>query len=116
PDPMLHLELFKIRAFVGAGLANLLSNMGRGGLQFMLIVWLQGIWLPLHGYAFSSTPLWAGIFLLPLTAGLLVSGPLSGRLSDRFGPRIFATSGMVVFSASFLGLLLLPVNFPYAAF
>jgi MFS family permease len=90
--------------------------IARGGLQFMLIIWLQGIWLPLHGYDFSDTPLWAGIFLLPLTAGLLISGPVSGRLSDRYGARGFATAGMVVFGASFIGLMLLPTDFPYWAF
>ena len=82
----------------------------------MLIIWLQGIWLPLHGYSFSDTPLWAGIFLLPLTAGFLVSGPVSGILSDRFGSRGIATAGMTVFGGSFIGLMLVPVNFPYWAF
>jgi MFS family permease len=82
----------------------------------MLIIWLQGIWLPLHGYDYSDTPLWAGIFLLPLTAGFLVAGPVSGHLSDRYGPRVFATTGMVVFGLSFIGLLLLPIDFPYYAF
>ncbi len=82
----------------------------------MLIIWLQGIWLPLHGYAYSATPLWAGIFMLPLTAGILISGPISGYLSDRFGARVFATAGMVVFGASFVGLMLIPADFPYWAF
>jgi MFS family permease len=85
-------------------------------MQFMLIIWLQGIWLPLHGYDYSQTPLWAGIFLLPLTAGFLVSGPVSGTLSDRFGSRGLATAGMAVFGGSFIGLMMLPVNFPYWAF
>src|SRR6202035_2289859 len=116
PDPMLHLELFKIRAFVGAGLANLLSNMGRGGLQFMLILWLQGIWLPLHGYSFSSTPLWSGIYLVPLSIGYLASGPLAGRLSDRYGQRWFSSLGMFGAALTFGALLGLPVNFPYPAF
>jgi MFS family permease len=90
--------------------------IARGGLQFVLIIWLQGVWLPLHGYDYSATPFWAGIFLLPLTAGILIAGPLSGALSDRFGARGFATAGMVVFGASFVGLMLLPVDFPYWAF
>jgi MFS family permease len=85
-------------------------------MQFMLIIWLQGIWLPLHGYDYSDTPLYAGIFLLPLTAGMLVAGPVSGLLSDRFGARGLSTSGMVVFGGSFVGLLLLPVNFSYGVF
>ena len=87
--------------------------MARGGLQFMLIIWLQGIWLPLHGYAFDDTPLWAGIYLLPLTAGFLVAGPLSGHLSDRYGTRPFATGGLVLVAVSFVGLLALPVDFSY---
>jgi MFS family permease len=115
-EPMFQLSLFKIRAFTAGNVAGLAVAIARGGLQFMLIIWLQGIWLPLHGYDYSRTPLWAGIFLLPLTGGLLVAGPVSGWLSDRYGARAFATAGMVVFGASFIGLLLLPVDFPYWAF
>jgi MFS family permease len=115
-DPMFELGLFRIRAFAAGNVAGLAVAIARGGLQFMLIIWLQGIWLPLHGYSYSDTPLWAGIFLLPLTAGLLVSGPVSGTLSDRFGARGFATAGMVVFGASFVGLIFLPVDFPYGVF
>ena len=115
-DPMFELSLFKIRAFTAGNVAGLAAAIARGGLQFVLIIWLQGIWLPLHGYNFSDTPLWAGIFLLPLTAGILISGPISGVLSDRFGARGFATAGMLVFGASFIGLMLLPVDFPYPAF
>ena len=115
-EPMFHLGLFKIRAFAAGNVASFAARLGQGGLQFMLVIWLQGIWLPLHGYDYSSTPLWAGIFLLPLTAGFLVSGPLSGYLSDRFGARGFSTTGMVVYGASFIGLMLLPVDFDYADF
>ncbi len=115
-EPMFHLGLFKIRAFLGAGAANLFSNMGRGGLQFMLILWLQGIWLPLHGYSFASTPLWSGIYLVPMSVGYLASGPLSGKLSDRWGQRWFSTVGMFAAAVTFLLLLFLPVNFPYPLF
>jgi MFS family permease/nicotinamidase-related amidase len=115
-EPMFQLTLFRIRAFTAGNVAGLAVAIARGGLQFMLIIWLQGIWLPLHGYNFSDTPLWAGIFLLPLTAGLLIAGPISGILSDRYGARGFATAGMVIFGGSFAGLLLLPVDFPYWAF
>ena len=94
-EPMFHLELFRIRAFAAGNLAALLAAIGRGGLQFILIIWLQGIWLPEHGYDFAQTPLWAGIYMLPLIAGFLVAGPASGWLSDRFGARPFATGGML---------------------
>jgi MFS family permease len=115
-EPMFHLDLFRNRSFTTANLAGLLAAVGRGGMQFMLIIWLQGIWLPLHGYDYASTPLWAGIYLLPLTVGFLVSGPVSGMLSDRFGTRWFAVGGQVVIALSFAGLILLPVNFPYWLF
>ncbi len=114
--PMFNVRLFKIRAFSMGNLASLLSAIGRGGLQFMLIIWLQGIWLPLHGYSFESTPLWAGIFMLPLSAGFLLSGPISGYLSDKFGAKLFATGGMVLGALSFLLLMLLPADFPYWLF
>ncbi|MDP9220087.1 MAG: MFS transporter [Actinomycetota bacterium] len=115
-DPMFHMDLFKIRAFWAGNLAGLLASIGRGGLQFMLIIWLQGIWLPLHGYSFEKTPLWAGIYLLPLTIGFLVAGPLSGWLSDRFGARAFATGGLLLTAVSFVGLLMLPTDFVYWQF
>jgi MFS family permease len=115
-DPMFSLGLFRIRAFTAGSVATLLASLGRGGLMFMLIIWLQGIWLPLHGYSFSETPLWAGIYMLPLTVGFLIAGPLSGRLSDRFGARPFATGGMLAAALAFLLLELLPVDFAYWAF
>ncbi|WP_238019677.1 MFS transporter [Dactylosporangium sp. AC04546] len=115
-DPMFNLSLFRIQAFWAGNLATLLNAVARGGLQFMLIIWLQGIWLPLHGYDFAETPLWAGIYLLPLTLGFVVAGPVSGYLSDRYGARLFATGGLLVMAASFVGLLLLPVNFAYPGF
>ncbi|HZD69115.1 MAG TPA: MFS transporter [Actinomycetes bacterium] len=116
PRPMFHLELFRIRAFSAGNLAGLLASIARGGLQFMMIIWLQGIWLPLHGYSFERTPLWAGIYLLPLTVGFLVAGPLSGWLSDRHGARPFATGGMVIAAVTFGLLELLPADFSYPVF
>jgi MFS family permease len=116
PDPMFRLRLFRIRAFSAGNLASLLASLGRGGLMFLLIIWLQGIWLPRHGFAYAQTPLWAGIYMLPLTLGFLVAGPLSGILSDRFGARPFATGGMVAAALSFLLLDRLPVDFAYPAF
>jgi MFS family permease len=115
-EPLFQLRLFKIRAFTAGNLTGFIARLAQGGLQFVLIIWLQGIWLPLHGYDYSQTPFWAGIFLLPLTAGFFVAGPLSGALSDRFGARWFASGGMLLFALSFVGLLVLPVNFPYLAF
>jgi MFS family permease len=115
-DPMFRLSLFGIRAFSLSNLAGLLTSISRGGLQFILIIWLQGIWLPRRGYSYESTPLWASIFLLPLTVGFLAAGPLSGFLSDRYGTRRFAVSGSLVTAVSFLGLMVLPVDFAYPAF
>jgi MFS family permease len=115
-QPMFSMSLFRIKSFSAGNLAGLLASIGRGGLQFMLIIWLQGIWLPLHGYDYESTPLWAGIYLLPLTVGFLVAGPLSGTLSDRFGARAFATGGLLLVAATFVGFLFLPVDFGYGWF
>jgi EmrB/QacA subfamily drug resistance transporter len=115
-DPMFRLSLFRIRAFSFGNIATLLASLGRGGLMFMLIIWLQGIWLPLHGYSFEQTPLWAGVYMLPLTVGFLIAGPTSGLLSDRFGARPFATGGMLIAALSFYLLERLPVNFGYAEF
>jgi MFS family permease len=115
-EPMFDLSLFRIRAFTAGCVATLLAAVGRGGLQFILIIWLQGIWLPRHGYDFASTPLWAGIYMVPLIAGFLIAGPVSGILSDRYGARPFATGGMVAAAASFLLLETLPVDFAYGWF
>ncbi len=115
-DPMFRLPLFRIRAFSFGTASTFLSAVARGGLMFMLIIWLQGIWLPQHGYAFADTPLWAGIYMLPLTVGMLIAGPTSGYLSDRFGARPFASGGMLGVAISFLLLWLLPINFPYPLF
>ncbi|WP_353945303.1 MFS transporter [Streptomyces sp. HUAS MG91] len=116
PAPMIQPGLFRNRAFTFGNLAGLAISIGRGGLQFVLIIWLQGIWLPLHGYAYDATPLWAGIFMLPMIAGFLAAGPVSGYLSDRFGSRGLATSGALLFGATFLGLMALPIDFSYWAF
>ncbi len=115
-DPMFRLPLFRIRAFTFGTLSTFLSAVARGGLMFMLIIWLQGIWLPEHGYAFTDTPLWAGIYILPLTAGMLISGPLSGYLSDRFGARPFASGGMIGAAISFGLLMVIPIDFSYPLF
>ena len=114
--PMFRLDLFKIRAFSGGSVATFLAALARGGLMFMLILWLQGIWLPLHGYSFKDTPLWAGIYMLPLSAGFLIAGPISGRLADRFGARPFATGGMIASAIGFLLLVAIPIDFSYWEF
>jgi MFS family permease len=114
--PMFRLTLFRIRAFTAGNVASALASLSRGGLMFMLIIWLQGIWLPLHGYSFSSTPLWAGIYMVPLTVGFLAAGPLSGHLADKYGARPFASGGLVLVALTFLLLQALPVDFGYPAF
>jgi len=115
-SPMFRLGLFRIRPFTFGVLSSFLSAVSRGGLMFMLIIWLQGIWLPEHGYGFASTPLWAGIAMLPLTIGFLLAGPAAGILSDRYGSRPFATGGMLVSAVSFVLLAMLPVDFSYPVF
>jgi MFS family permease len=115
-QPMFAMGLFKIRAFWAGNLAGWLAAVARGGMQFMLIIWLQGIWLPLHGYKFEDTPLWAGIYLVPLTIAYLVAGPVCGAMSDRFGARAFASGGLLIVALSFLGFILLPTDFSYWAF
>jgi MFS family permease len=116
PYPMFRLPLFRMRAYTFGVLSSFLSAVARGGLMFMLIIWLQGIWLPRHGYSFEETPLWAGIFMLPLSAGFLIAGPISGYLSDRFGSRPFATGGMIGAATGFVLLEQLPINFSYPVF
>ncbi|WP_019970383.1 MFS transporter [Mycobacterium sp. 141] len=115
-SPMMNIRLFRSTAFGMGNLAGLMSSVGRGGLQFMLIIWLQGIWLPLHGYSFESTPLWAGIYMLPMTFGFLVSGPLAGTLSDRYGARPFTVGGMLLMAVTFVALVMIPVDFNYWLF
>jgi MFS family permease len=110
-DPLFHLELFKIRMFAAGNLSNFLGSLARGGLQFMLVIWLQGIWLPLHGYSYADTPLWAGIYMMPMMAGFMVAGPLSGILSDRYGARLFTTGGMLITTVGFILLTTLPGDF-----
>jgi MFS family permease len=116
PEPLFRLSLFKIRAFAAGNMASLFVAIGRGGMQFMLIIWLQGIWLPLHGYSFSQTPLWAGIYLVPLTIGFLITAPVSGVMSDKYGAKAFTVGGALLVALSFVLLLFLPVNFPYWVF
>ncbi|MFI5718103.1 MFS transporter [Nocardia sp. NPDC051750] len=115
-SPLFELSLFRNRAFAFGNAANLMGSIGRGGLQFILIIWLQGIWLPQHGYDYSRTPLWAGIYMLPMTVGFLLSAPLSGALSDRLGTKWFTTSGMLITAATFGALIALPVDFTYGIF
>ncbi|HEV7647479.1 MAG TPA: MFS transporter [Actinophytocola sp.] len=115
-NPLFNLSLFKIRVYLLGNIANLMASLGRGGLQFILIIWLQGIWLPQHGYTYEETPLWAGIYMLPMTVGFLLSAPLSGLLSDRRGASFFTTGGMIVTAVTFFALTILPVNFSYPVF
>ncbi|MEW2544318.1 MFS transporter [Streptomyces sp. NPDC047002] len=115
-QPLFRLSLFRLRAFTAGNIGSLMMALGRGGLQFMLIMWLQGIWLPLHGYSFEKTPLWAGIYMIPLTVGFLISAPLSGWLSDRVGARMFTVGGAVVTGGGFVALMVLPTDFNYWVF
>jgi len=115
-DPMFQLQLFKIRMFAAGNISSFLASIARGGLQFMLVIWLQGIWLPLHGYNYDVAPLWAGIYMIPLMVGFLLMGPLSGWLSDRYGARLFSTCGMLIQALGFFLLTVIPLNFDYMWF
>ena len=115
-QPMVNIRLFRSTAFGMGNLAGLMSSVGRGGLQFMLIIWLQGIWLPLRGYDFESTPLWAAIYMLPITVGFLLAGPVAGALSDRYGARPLTVGGMALMAVSFIALVMIPVDFDYRVF
>ncbi len=112
-DPMFHLGLFQIRAFAAANVASFLASIARGGMMFMMVMWFQGIWLPLHGYSYEQTPFWAGIYMLPMMGGFLAMGPLSGWLSDRHGAKYLASTGLALGSATFFAMMLLPYNFSY---
>jgi EmrB/QacA subfamily drug resistance transporter len=116
PDPMFRLSLFKKRDFSIGTFCTFVSGLARGGLQFMLIIWLQGIWLPLHGYSFEETPLWAGIYMLPMMLGMIVFGPISGTISDRIGAKWLATVGLLIQVLGFILLTFLPANFNYLWF
>ena len=113
---MFRMSLFRIRAFTAGNLAGFLGSVGRGGFQFMLMIWLQGIWLPQHGYSYVDTPLWAGIYMVPFSIGFVLAGPLSGKLSDRYGARPFATGGMLLNAALFVLVMAFPANFSYVPF
>jgi MFS family permease len=116
PDPMFRLDLFRNRMFSAANFAGTMGAVARGGVMIMLIILLQGIWLPLHGYSYASTPLWSGIYMLPMMAGFVIMGPLSGYLSDKYGARGFSTLGMAIVGVTFLALFTLPYNFDYLPF
>ncbi len=109
--PLFNLKLFKIRAFTFGNFAGFLSSLGRGAIMFLVVIWLQGIYLPLHGYSYSSAPFWAGIYMLPMMAGFISLGPIGGYLTDKYGARLFATLGMVIIAISLFLLTTLPYDF-----
>jgi EmrB/QacA subfamily drug resistance transporter len=115
-DPMFRLDLFKNRTFSAGNIATFLSSMSRGGVMIMLVVLLQGIWLPLHGFTYEEAPFWAGIFMIPMTIGVALTGPISGWLSDKYGARAFATVGMIITGITFIAFMVLPANFDYIPF
>ncbi len=112
-NPMFRLELFKIRGFTAGSFAGMISGMGMMGFMFMIILLFQGIWLPLHGYSYSSAPFWAGIFILPMTIAMGIFGPISGRISDKYGSRWIASLGLFTSAFALIVLVLLPYNFIY---
>ncbi|MDA8055254.1 MAG: MFS transporter [Thermoplasmatales archaeon] len=109
--PLFNLHLFRVKAFSYGNLANFVSSLGRGAIMFLVVIWLQGIYLPLHGYNYTSTPFWAGIYMLPMMVGFIALGPIGGMLTDKYGARLFATAGMIIVAVSLFLLTLLPYNF-----
>ena len=114
--PLFNLSLFKIRPFTFGNLSLFLSGLGRGAVMFLVIIWLQGIYLPLHGYSYTETPFWAGVYMLPMMLGMVIFGPIGGALTDKYGARIFATTGMIIIAISLFLLTLLPYNFNLVEF
>jgi EmrB/QacA subfamily drug resistance transporter len=96
-SPMLDLSLFRIREFSASASATLLNALARGAFTFILVFYLQGP--PRYLSAFT-----AGLYLVPVSVSLATFGPISGWLSDRFGPRPFLLTGLVVSAAGFLWL------------
>ena len=113
-QPMFRLGLFKIRGFALGSFASMITGMGMMGIMFMIILLLQGIWLPLHGYSYSSIPFWAGIFMLPMTVGMAIFGPVGGKLSDKHGSKVVATVGLIISALAILFLTTISANFFYA--
>jgi EmrB/QacA subfamily drug resistance transporter len=110
-NPLFNLSLFKIRPFAFGNLSLLFNSLARGAVSFLVTIWLQGIYLPLHGYSYTETPFWAGVYMLPMMLGMVSIAPLSGHLTDKYGARIFATTGMAIVGISLYLLTLLPYNF-----
>ncbi len=113
PDPMFRLQFFRVRAFSAGVSSSFLGSVARGGMMLLLVLWFQGIWLPLHGYSFAETPFWAGVMMAPMMVGFIVAGPVSGWISDRKGARVISTVGMALGSATFFALAFLPSDFAY---
>ncbi len=115
-DPLFNLKLFKIRQFTVGSVAQFVVSITYGGLQLIFIIWLQGVWLPLHGYTFEQTPLWSAIYLIPLLVGYMIFGVTSGALTHRLSPRAVTTGAMLVLTGAFLVLQTFPANFNYTPF
>ncbi|WP_291766731.1 MFS transporter [Caldivirga sp. UBA161] len=115
-SPLFNLSLFKVRPFTYGIMALFLSSLARGALMFLLTIWLQGIYLPLHGFSYVETPFWAGIYMLSMLIGTVVMAPIGGALTDKYGARIVATVGMIIVAVSLYLLTLLPYNFNLTSF
>jgi MFS family permease len=90
-----------------------------GGVMFMMIILLQGVWLPLHlpaNVPFSQIPFYAGIYMIPMMAGFVIFGPISGAISDKIGARLLGTVGMLLGAAAFLIFTTFTYNFSYPEF
>lgn len=116
-EPLFKLSLFRVRPFTYGIMALFLSSLARGGaIMFLLTIWLQGIYLPLHGFSYTETPFWAGIYMLPMLVGTVIMAPIGGSLTDKYGARVIATVGMIIIAISLYLLTLLPYNFDLVKF
>ena len=90
--PLLDMSLLRIREFTGGVIAQLLNAIAWGAFLLLLSLYFQLV--------LDMSPLAAGVAIIPFDIAFLIVGPLSGRLSDKFGHLPFTTSGLALSSAA----------------
>jgi len=92
PHPLLDLKLLRIREFTGGVLAQILNAIAFGAVLLLLSLYFQLV--------LGRSPLDAGLLIIPTDIATLAAGPLSGRLSDKYGHLPFTTTGLALTSLS----------------